>query len=332
MWQSNNNDQDYMDYGYAPNTNSSSGFMSEDAGSAQNKTEGRESRAVVSVNLNQLHNLCTTKGFILYRQKVSIIRLIGRTVHINETTTKVTYSVSDGTGPPIDVTLFQATDDSNRKDSSQSLVIENSYVRVIGQPRRNSSGDPYVMAFSVEPIDSFNEYAVHWLEVLDHANYYQAQKMKLLYSDKSDVKMSPITGGRGGGQPMDTGFNSTPGMSDMQRMVITTVGQCTDDRGITREELYKSLKSIAPRQINEILDFLLTEGHLFTAVDENHFKATEFWKYRYFLFVSISLTLTYFINLIFCYLLSTFRFCLFGSFRSINLWSISPPSSSCNLV
>jgi replication factor A2 len=275
MWNSNNADQDYMEYGgFGANNTSTAGngggFMQDDGPSSSAKSEGRENRVIVSVNTNQLHNLFAAGGLVMHRQKIPMVRLVGRLVSVNEQSTKVTYTVSDGTGPPIDVGLFRVSGDGS------PILMENSYVRAIGQPRQTGSDSTFIMGFSVQPIDSLNEYAVHWLEVLDHANYYLANKTNLMYGDKKGAGERGHDHFGGGNSAAAQSGNNPPGMSDVQKLVFKIINESSANSGISRQELHSSLKSITPATIDKSLEFLLTEGHVFTTINDDHFRATDF--------------------------------------------------------
>lgn len=285
MWKSGANDMEFADS--TNNQHVGSGYLPEDATSGQtgNKGEVRESRIIVSVNVNQLHNLTTiSNGLVLHQQKVSLVRFVGRLLSVNEHSTKSTYMVSDGTDKPIEVSLWKVSDNTAPKPSpaGEEILMENSYVRVIGQPRRNvHSPAPFVMALSVVPIETFNEYTVHLLEVLDNCNYLKDKKNQILSLEKGDfcsnTGFSSSAMAVYGGAPNDPKQGRVSGLSGIQQTILSTITECQQkEHGISRSDLHNTFKSMSPATIDDEITFLCSEGHIFTSLDDDHFKATDF--------------------------------------------------------
>lgn len=254
---------DFNDFG------NNGGFMADDPNTASaGRGDARENRVIVSVNINQLLNLNTKHGFVMHRQKIGLVRFIGRLLKINEQSTKINYSVTDGTAGEIDVSYYLVNDEKR-------ILMENSYVKVIGQPRSNPDGSVYIIAYAVLPLESLNEYAVHWLEVMDHANYFQKQKSLLEYGGKTDVDMEVGTVGRPS-YFSDFKDGSNNMMSEKHNLILNLIKQTTDDIGIGRQEIYDTINTLSHSEIDDSLNFLAAEGHIFTTSDDNHFKNTSY--------------------------------------------------------
>ncbi len=59
-------------------------------------------------------------------------------------------------------------------------------------------------------------------------------------------------------------------------MVYKMVSACQRDEGINRDELLTQLKAKMSRQdIDSSLDFLSGEGHIYSTIDDDHFKAID---------------------------------------------------------
>ena len=59
-------------------------------------------------------------------------------------------------------------------------------------------------------------------------------------------------------------------------MVYKMICGCSREEGIDREELLSGLKNkITKSELDSALDFLSGEGHVYSTVDDDHFKAID---------------------------------------------------------
>jgi replication factor A2 len=66
------------------------------------------------------------------------------------------------------------------------------------------------------------------------------------------------------------------GMSGEQNSVLSLVSACTDESGISVTELVDQLRSrMSESAVRNALDFLCSEGHIYSTIDDDHFCSTE---------------------------------------------------------
>ena len=58
--------------------------------------------------------------------------------------------------------------------------------------------------------------------------------------------------------------------------VLATIRSCYKDTGISRQEIYSAhVAEMTQRQVDERVDYLTSEGHIYTTSDLDHFKSTD---------------------------------------------------------
>ena len=58
--------------------------------------------------------------------------------------------------------------------------------------------------------------------------------------------------------------------------VLATIRSCYRDNGISRQEIYSAhVAEMTQRQVDERVDYLTSEGHIYTTSDLDHFKSTD---------------------------------------------------------
>ncbi|XP_035227977.1 replication protein A 32 kDa subunit-like, partial [Stegodyphus dumicola] len=92
-----------------------------------------------------------------------IITFVGLVQTVDVQTTKVTYTISDCTAPPIEVQIWTGENEDMSKKAS--IIQENTYARVTGAVR-SLKGKRYVVAFNIVPIKNANEITMHIAEVI----------------------------------------------------------------------------------------------------------------------------------------------------------------------
>lgn len=196
------------------------------------------------------------------------VTFIGKVVSVDDTNnTNLAYKIDDGTGS-MDVKFWLETDDTGAARNKEVLPT-GSYVRVYGH-LRNWQNSLNVVAFRILPIPDSNEITYHFLEVI----------RVHLYNTKGPVPTGStpgITGVIGGGNvpPAPAPGPSPSGVqfNDIQTAILQIVANAPNkDLGASRNEVVNACNQRwAPTSITEHMEFLLSEGHMYTTMDEEHF-------------------------------------------------------------
>lgn len=201
---------------------------------------------------------------------------------VDVTSTKITYTIDD-TSAVMDAVQWIESDQESPETLSSPLM-EMTYCQIFGSVR-TQAGKKYLMTFRILPVEDPNVITAHILEVI-HAplKFQQIENMQgtggSSMGGKSGVMDNSLVGTSGidgGGAGMGSGgFSGMQGLNPSQNMVFKILQQCQDDQGVSRDTVHQQLSGkISQMQINQVLDFLSSEGHIYTTIDDDHFKTTD---------------------------------------------------------
>ena len=157
-------------------------------------------------------------------------------------------------------------------------------VRVIGQ-LRSFNNTKNIVAFSILPVTNYNEYTFHFLEVMrTHLRHTKGPVPSAAGAAPLGVAASAMggaavpVGGCGGGMP-GAGFAAMPAGDSVQEVVLKffqTKGEASGDAGCTIHDAAAALgvNGVTADQVRSHVDNLVNEGHLYSTIDDDHFKAT----------------------------------------------------------
>lgn len=194
--------------------------------------------------------------------EVQYVSLVGLVTSVDQQSTRVNFHLDDRTGPPIEGLIFAQEEEQQRV---LHHLVEGSYVRAVG-PVRSMEGKRQLKAFKVFPVNDLNELTLHLAEVL-HANM-------VLRAGPPSASVKH--------EPMDTGNNSflggatsNLGLNQPQKLVYEVIRECNTSFGISFDDICSRLKSLNKSSIRDVVEFLANEGHIFTTMDDEHYKATD---------------------------------------------------------
>ena len=138
------------------------------------------------------------------------------------------------------------------------------------------------MAFKVAGISSQEEYDAHLLEVV-----YSKLKLRQLNQKingqigMSDGMSQSMLGGGlsvqgGGGAAVAGGMGRQSFGNKNYDLVYGVIKQSMDEAGCDRDTVFNQAKKTMSRaDMDNALDFLSSEGHIYSTIDEDHFKTTD---------------------------------------------------------
>ncbi|RUS75135.1 hypothetical protein EGW08_017098 [Elysia chlorotica] len=227
------------------------------------KKKSKRSNNIVPVTVAQI---LTAKheddAFMSGNQELSQVTLLGLIKSVNESPTRIDYVIDDMTGPPLDVRRFNDTDENEEAETqTQNVYAPNTYVRVNGLLRA-FGGKRTVNAFKISPVTDMNELTCHMLEVIHASASGQQQHAQ------------PIKSSSMGSNSMDM-VEQIAGLSPLQMQVQTIIRSDHSEQGCSVDDICQQLRSVAPKAIRETIEFLSSEGHIYSTIDDEHFQATD---------------------------------------------------------
>uniref|UniRef100_A0A8C4N958 Replication protein A2 n=1 Tax=Eptatretus burgeri TaxID=7764 RepID=A0A8C4N958_EPTBU len=208
--------------------------------STQAERKGRTRvQQIIACTVSQLLAAKQTEDvFRLGDIELNQVTLVGIVRQSEKAPTNILYKVDDMTAEPLDVR--QWVDVDNKK----SLV-----------------------AFKIRPLEDMNEITTHMLEVVhDHKSI---SKSASLADTSSTVRSST---GPAVGRTMGDSFN---GLQQYQSQVLSVIRTARGHSGMSLAEVKSRLGGVNQTLIQQAIEFLSNEGHIYSTIDEHHYRSTE---------------------------------------------------------
>lgn len=223
-------------------------------------TKDASGEGIISLLVKQV--LDSPEGnFKMFDVTYALVCAVGIVRNIETSSTKITYSLEDHTGR-IDAHYWLEEGDAiNAPD-----VMINNYVKIYGSVR-SQAGQRVLMIFKLLNVLDPNEVCTHVLEAL-HSRYKAEE-----YHVKGDTSSSS-TAGMTSGLTSSQGNAIVAGLDSKQLAVFQAIKSTKSEEGIHRSELKSKFSHISPSEMNNILDFMISEGHIYSSIDADHFICT----------------------------------------------------------
>lgn len=254
------------------------GFMEQGMGSQVGTPSGEKRK--------RAQNLCPVKikdiemssedGLKIEGREIGMVDVLGVVKNIDQSATKTTYVIDDNTG---EIEAIHWTD-SDSPDTSETAVTEGMKGRVIGSVRSHA-GKKHIMVYRISPVES-EEARSHELECV-----YARFKLRQLSQKENQAIGANFGGGLsnsmvGSGSMTGSGTMGAATMSNASfsnskhESVFRLLSGCAREEGLSRDEMYETLRGkLSIRELNDALDYLSGEGHIYSTTDEDHFKTTD---------------------------------------------------------
>lgn len=275
MWNQGGYSESSMGGGY---TQSPGGFASPALSQGGEKKGRTRATQIIPCTVSQLMSASQAdEAFRVGDVEVAQVTIVGVIRSTDKSMTNIQYKVDDMTGAPMDVKQWVDTEDPG---VDSTVLPPDTYVKVSGN-LRSFQNHRSVVAFSVRPLEDMNEITSHMLEVVQaHMALCKPQSMSSA-GGTMNINTTPISrpgmGNMGsmGGSYMGANDMVNNGLSANQNQVLSLIRSCPDPQGISVQDLKHRLSGISISVIKQAVEFLSNEGHIFSTIDEDHYKSTD---------------------------------------------------------
>uniref|UniRef100_A0A8C1CW32 Replication protein A2 n=1 Tax=Cyprinus carpio carpio TaxID=630221 RepID=A0A8C1CW32_CYPCA len=246
MW----NQARYGEVSVAGHTQSPGGFGSPAASQGGDKKARTRAQQIVPCTVSQLMSAVQAEDvFKVGEVEIAQVTIVGVIRSTDKSTINIQYKVDDMTVAPMDVKQWVDT------ENNRSLF-----------------------AFSVRVLEDMNEVTSHMLEVVNaHVQQSKPQNtmgggggMSVMPTSHTSMSSMGSTGSYSAASMM-----LVNGLSANQNQVLSLIKSCHEPQGISMQDLKQKLSGMSVTVIRQIVDFLSNEGHIFSTIDEDHFRSTD---------------------------------------------------------
>ncbi|XP_020666191.3 replication protein A 32 kDa subunit [Pogona vitticeps] len=244
------------------------GFASPSATQGEKKLRSR-SQNIVPCTVSQLLSAeQVDDAFKVQEVELSQVIIVGIIRQAEKAPTNILYKVDDMTAAPMDVRQWVDTDE----ESSENVVVPpGTYVKVAGH-LRSFQNKKSLVAFKIMPLEDMNEFTTHLLEVVNAHMILRKGNM----STSTTMPQSFATLGMNN-NPSYGGSGALPmgGLTPHQSQILNLIKTCRTTEGISLQDLKSQLQSMNLQTLKKAVEFLSSEGHIYSTVDDEHFKSTD---------------------------------------------------------
>ncbi|XP_031145344.1 replication protein A 32 kDa subunit isoform X2 [Sander lucioperca] len=260
-------------------TQSPGGFASPALSQGGEKKGRTRATQIIPCTVSQMMSASQAdEAFKVGDVEVSQVTILGIIRSTDKSMTNIQYKIDDMTGAPMDVKQWVDTEDPG---VDSTVLPPGTYVKVSGN-LRSFQNHRSIVAFSVRPVEDMNEITSHMLEVVQaHMALGKSQTMTGAGGRMSSDVMPMSrpgnlgnTGSMGGGYAGATDMTNN-GLSTNQNQVLSLIRGCPDPQGISIQDLKQRLNVMSLAVIKQAVEFLSNEGHIFSTIDEDHYKSTD---------------------------------------------------------
>ncbi|XP_065553859.1 replication protein A 32 kDa subunit [Lathamus discolor] len=246
---------------------SPAGGFSSPAGTPAERKQRLRTQNIVPCTVSQLLAAeQVEETFRVGEVEISQVTIVGIIRHAEKAPTNILYKVDDMTAAPMDVRQWVDTDEAG---SENVVVPPGTYVKVAGH-LRSFQNKKSLVAFKIMPLENMNEFTTHMVEIV-HA--HMILRKNLMSASKAPQSFGTGMGNMGG----YGGGGSLPvnGLTAHQTQVLNLIKNCPVPEGMSLQELKVQLHNVSMSTIKQAVEFLSSEGHIYSTVDDDHYKSTD---------------------------------------------------------
>ncbi|XP_074074062.1 replication protein A 32 kDa subunit [Macrotis lagotis] len=272
MWNSGFDGGYGNSYGSGGYSQAPGGFGTPSASQAERKSRARAQHIVPCTISQLLSASLVDEVFKIGEIEISQVTIVGIIRQAEKAPTNIVYKIDDMTAAPMDVRQWVDTDDTS---SENTVVPPETYVKVAGH-LRSFQNKKSLVAFKILPLEDMNEFTIHILETVN-AHMILSQSLSQPSGGRRSLTTSGIgdSGNFGGNSFGGNSLMPANGLTVTQNQVLNLIKACPRPEGMNFQDLKAQLHNLNVSVIKQAVDFLSNEGHIYSTVDDDHFKSTD---------------------------------------------------------
>jgi len=263
-------------------------------GSAQGTGSGkkrpsRDKQTLTPVTLKQLAGATQEDdAFMLDNKELTQVSVVGCITEAKKASTNITLQIEDGT-ESMEIKQWIDEDDTEATAQQREAFTEGAFVKVVGQVR-SFGGKSTITAYNVKAVTDHNEITTHFLDAVyvhlfNTRGPIKGSKIDATNSDTGAVgggtfdnsgAAATFSGGAGGYGDTGAGAGGGSDFTSVQDKVLAEFSKSADESGMDIKDVIKAMEGqgVNGSQVREAVEYLAGEGHLYSTIDEEHFKST----------------------------------------------------------
>lgn len=254
------------------------GFMGASQGaSPAGKSKNKDRQTLLPLTIRQLKSATQEHQDDSWKvdgAELHQVKIVGNILKVEETSTFTKYDIEDSTGV-VEVKMWLDQSDDDTMTERRSACREGVYVRAIGIVR-SFQGMMHIVSHDVRPVVDHNEITHHFLEAIYQHCQHTKPKPQAAAPGAwgSQLPMPQQSISAGGGDQGHSGF--TAAQSRVLNFFVQNDSHDDDGMGLSLDVVATSLagEGIHEKDVRAAVDFLANEGHLYSTIDDNHYKST----------------------------------------------------------
>ncbi|CDW54344.1 replication protein A 32 kDa subunit [Trichuris trichiura] len=253
-------------------------------GFVSSQTPGRDRKGASKVYRNtqllpatcaMIHNMTSgTDTLRVGTAEISQVCIVGLVRSIERSAIHTDVLIDDMTSAPLRARQY-ARDDGRQPDLPSYM---GAYVRVCGHIS-SFQNKKALTVFGIMKLKDLNELTMHILEVVQAKLFFEKDVISQRMAKKTLNLPSTSTDNRNRANP----FNAPPaptvaysyGLTGLRAEIHRYLRDCTAEEGMSFSELKARFAHVPTMKLKSEVDFLSDEGHIYTTIDEDHFKTTD---------------------------------------------------------
>lgn len=248
---------------------------------------GPANRTLVPVTARQIVNCQEPQGqsgVLIDGAEAGQVKVVARVMRVDPQATFVEVHVHDGTAP-LEVRKWVERNDAGDIAGDMEVKFrEGQYVKLVGK-LKYFQNQCTVQTHAIVPITDYNEVTYHLLEAMYvHEMRKNMEKQQGMAPQSQQFQQQSNFGQQN--VPMNTApqqhFDASAGggndaLTPLQSQILQFFRQDNSEAGADVQSVVAALAGQPGADLNQIrqdIDFLSTEGHVYSTIDEEHFKCT----------------------------------------------------------